>query len=348
MAESQTISISEPAPITQPKPETPEKKEAVIKTETDIPPPIIENEVKNVKVEDGDPSVVVNETNVKDVGASNDASSAKQVQEEKVTEKSETMPGGGTTEKVVVKTEEIKVKEEKVEEVEVALRVSTAHPVCEDEVMKDETSSKKKKKKKDKKSKKEKKKEKKARKEAKRKRKRELEQLDSEKKQKKDKVESEPDVQAANIEEPPMLQPVPAEEDLLYQSNTIRYDCPPNRDFTDFENVEPTYILEDSNVDEMSPWKTRRCVGPILDFVKEQKAKGLDLDVPYEGQEVIKAPDPPKKPAPEFRVRAGGGRNRYKGKGKSSAGPQERATNDDEYASLLSDFVQKQTEIDYF
>jgi len=143
---------------------------------------------------------------------------------------------------------------------------------------------------------------------------------------------------------------VPAEEDLFYQSNSHRYDCPPNRDFTGFDNVEPKYQLEDTNVDEMSPWKIRRCVGPILDYVKEQKAKGLDLDIPYEGQEVIKAPDPPKKPAPEFRGRRDNGRSRWRGRGRGGDGfRRNERSSEDAYASLLADFSQKEKkDIDYF
>lgn len=344
MSKDQEMSISEPAE-TQTKPEPVGDKETILKTELGIPPPIVEVDVKNIKIEDGNSSEE-NEENMEI--SSNDASMTMQKQEDKADNVSKTRPAGGT-EEVLVKTEEIRIKEEKQEEGELGLYISNTKPEFELEAMKDESSSKKKKKK-TKKSKKEKKKAKKARKLAKKKEKRKQKELEKEKKKEEDKTETKPEPVAAQaVEEPPILKPVPAEEDLLYQSNTLRYDCTPNRDFSDFKNVEPTYVLEDSNVDEMSPWKTRRCVGPILDFVKEQKAKGLDLDVPYEGQEVIKAPDPPKKPTPEFRVPAGGGRIRRKGKGRGSARSRDRGEEEkDEYASLLSDFVQKKEDIDYF
>jgi len=264
--------------------------------------------------------------------------------------KSAGIPGGGKQVSVKTeRTEEKPVKVELLDDVEVNVKIIREVPFCEQEVIKSEGSDEKKekkKKKKDKKSKKERKKEKKARKEAKKvakKRKREQKQLETSKKRK----IIEPETQAAKAApgDPPKLKPLPTEEDVFYQSNVVRYDCPPNRDFTDFQNVEPKYQLEDTNVDEMSPWKTRRCVGPILDYVKEQKAKGLDLDVPYEGQEVIKAPDPPKRFTPKLRRRLHG-RNRS-GRGGRDAGYQARKPQD-EYVNLLSGFMHNKVGIGYF
>jgi len=338
-----TTTSSEPV-IAETKPEPDVGKDDAIKTELDSSVSNVAEKDTRIKVENEDGSTALVD----------EAAIEKDTKEVLVV-----VPGGGT-DKVIIKTEdkveEKPIKEEKMEEdVVVAVHVSNKSE-CDKEVVKDESSSKKKEKKK-KKSKKEKKREKKARKEAKKKRKQEKMWLENAKKQKKEEnqeenQETEPATQAAQavVGEPPMLMPVPAEEDLIYQSNALRYDCPPNRDFSDFKNVEPSYQLEDTNVDEMSPWKTRRCVGPILDFVKEQKAKGLDLDVPYKGQEVIKAPDPPKKATPEFRRRRGG-RRRGRGRGRGRGGPPgrlEQGNTQDLYDSLLSDFAKNKNEIDYF
>jgi len=285
---------------------------------------------------------------------------------EEIQEKRETPVKVELVEEVeLIENVKVRKEAESKEEIEVNVKIRSDVPLCE-QVVKTERSEKKKdkkKKKEKKKSKKEKKKEKKARKEAK-KRKREQEELEAAEKSKKKKVNKSEAREAAKaaVDEPPVLQPVPADEDFFYMSSKHRYDCPVNRDFTGFNDVEPKYQLDDTNVDEMSPWKTRRCIGPILDYVKEQKAKGLDLDVPYEGQEIIKAPDPPKRSTPELR-RNNGGRFRKRGRGRGfepsfntrqttlalrqKKSHQERKV-DDEYSSLLSGYVQEKTSIDYF
>jgi len=165
--------------------------------------------------------------------------------------------------------------------------------------------------------------------------------------------------------EAPVLRPVPADEDAHFQASFFRYNCPSNRNFSEFRNVEPKYQLEESNVDEMTPWKIRRCIGPILDYVKEQNAKGIDLDTPYEGQEIVKAPKPPKILWLEKRGRGRGrgqgpgrgrGRGRgcvrgMRGKGRGGRGSRQNASTNNTFDSLLASFAvkkDKKDEIDYF